>query len=106
MVKLCGITKYFRWLLSKQEDKSLLFLQGYLELTVSKCPCLCFVFGDSSGKNNWKEINDCRSLSRGLPSGQSSVMIIDLHVNTRAKYGASIYVCTLILSKHNKSTKK
>ena len=38
-----------------------------------------------------KEIIDCDSLSRGLISGQSSVMIIGLLVNTGAKYGASTY---------------
>ena len=32
----------------------------------------------------------CESLSRGLASGKSSVMIIGLIVNTGAKYGASI----------------
>ena len=51
---------------------------------------MCFDFGDFSGKNNWKEIIDCESLSRGLASGQNSVMIIGLLVNIGAKYGASI----------------
>ena len=41
-----------------------------------------------------------------LASGQSSVMIIGLIVNTGAKYGAQYMVCTLILSEHNKGIKK
>ena len=69
----------------------MLFLQGYLESTVMNCTCLCFGFSDFSGKNNWKEIIGCESLSWGLASGQSSVVIIGLLVNTGAKYGASIY---------------
>ena len=52
---------------------------------------MCFDFGDFSGKNNWKEIIDCERLLRELASGQGSVMIIGLLVNTGAKYGASIY---------------
>ena len=51
-------------------------------------PLLCFGFVNFSGKNNWKEIIDCESLPWGLASGQSSVMIIDLLVNTGDKYGA------------------
>ena len=69
----------------------MLFLQGDLESIVSRCTCLCFDFGDFSGKNNWKEIIDCERLLRGLASGQGSVMITGLLVNTGAKYGASIY---------------
>ena len=57
-------------------DKNLLFVQSYLESTISKCTCLCFNFGNFSGKNNWKEIIDCESLSWALASGQSSVVIL------------------------------
>ena len=45
------------------------FLQCYLESTVSKFLYLCFGFYDFSGKNSWKEIIDCKILSRGLASG-------------------------------------
>ena len=68
--------------------------------------CMCFDFGDFSGKNIWKKIIDWESLLWGLASEQSSLMIIGLFVNTGAKYGPSIYVCTLILSEHNKGIKK
>ena len=63
----------------------MLLLQGYLESTVNKCTCLCFDFGDFSGKKNWKEITDWESLLQGLASGKGSVMIIGLLVNTVAK---------------------
>ena len=66
---------------------------------------MCFGFGDFSDKNNWKEIISCESLSRGLASGQSSVMKIGLLVNTDAEYGVAIYVYTLILSEHTKGIK-
>ena len=49
--------------------------------------CLCFGFVEFSGKNNWKEIIDCKSSVWGLASGQSSSMIIGLLLNTGAKYG-------------------
>ena len=64
------------------------------------------LFGDSSGKNNWKEIIDCKSLLRGLASRQSSVVIIGLLVNTGAKYGTSKYGFTLIISEDKKGIKK
>ena len=51
--------------------------------------------GDFSRKNNWKEIIDSESLLQELASGQGSVMIIGLLVNTGAKHGALIYgLCT------------
>ena len=37
---------------------------------------------------------------------QSSGVIIGLSVNTETKYGASVYVCTLILTELNKDIKK
>ena len=83
--------KVFQIITLHPRDKNLLFLQGYLKSTVSKYPYLCFGFGDFSGKNNWKEIIDCDSLSRGLASGQSSVMTTGLLVNIWTKYGPSIY---------------
>ena len=87
--------KVFQIITFQPRDIKLLVLQGCLESTVSKCTCLCFGFGDFSGKSNLKEIIGCESLSRGLASGHSSVMIIGLLVNTGAKYGASIYgLCT------------
>ena len=43
------------------------------------------------GKKNWKEIIGRDSLSRGLASGNSSVIIIGLLVKPGAKYGASRY---------------
>ena len=65
--------------------KNLLFLQGYLESTVSKCTCLCFDFGDFSGKKKLKRNNKLgKSLLQGLASGQGSVMIVGLLVNTGA----------------------
>ena len=96
--KIAWYYEVFQIITLQPRDKNLLFLQGYLKSTVSKCMCLCFGFGDFSGKNNWKEIIDCESFSRVLASGQSNVMIIGLLVNTGAKYGASVYVCTLIPS--------
>ena len=56
-----------------------------------KCKCVCFGFSDFSGKINWKKIIGCESLSQGLASGHSSVIIIRLLVNTGAKYVGSIY---------------
>ena len=106
MVKLKWYHKVFQIITLKPYDENLLFLRGYPESTVSKCMFLCFDFGDFSGKNNWKEIIDYKSLSQGLASGQSSVMTTDLLVNTGAKYGASIHVCTFILSEQNKGIKK
>ena len=41
-----------------------------------------------------KQLNrnvDCKSLLQGLASGEGSVMIIGLLVNTGAKFGAAIY---------------
>ena len=81
----------FQIITLRPHDKNLLFPQGYLGSTVSKCTCLCFGFGDFSGKKNWKEIIDCESLLQGLAWGQSSVMTVILPVNTGATYGASIY---------------
>ena len=43
------------------------------------------------GKKHWKEIIGRDSLSRGLASGNSSVIIIGLLVKPGAKYGASRY---------------
>ena len=57
-----------------------------------KCICLCFGFSDLSGKKNLKEIIDCESLSQGLASWHSSVIIIGLLVNTRAKYSVSTWL--------------
>ena len=85
--KIAWYLELFQIITLQPCDKSLLFLQGYLESTVSLCP----VFSDFSGKNNWKEIIVCKSLLRGLASGQSSDMIICLLVNTGAQYGAWIY---------------
>ena len=53
--------------------------------------CLYFDLSGFCWKNNWKEIIGCKSLSQGLASGQTSVMIIGVLVNTGAKYGASIW---------------
>ena len=89
--KIAWYHEVFQIITLHPRDKNLLYLQGYLESTVSKCLLLWFDFGDFSGKNNCKEIIDCESLSRGLASGQSSVMIIGLLVNTEVRYGASIY---------------
>ena len=42
-------------------------------------------------ENTVSKIIDCESLFLGLASGQGSVMIFGLLVNTGAKHGASIY---------------
>ena len=55
------------------------------------CIYLCFGFNDFSREKNWKEIIGRESLSRGLASGNSSVIIIGLLVKPGAKYGASRY---------------
>ena len=81
--KIARYHKVFLIITLHPRDQNLLFLQGYLESTISKCSCLRF--GDFSGKNNWKKIIDCKTFSRGLASVQSSV-IIGLLVNTGAKY--------------------
>ena len=53
--------------------------------------CLYLDLSGFCWKNYWKEIIGSKILSQGVASGQSSVMIIGLLVNTGAKYGASIY---------------
>ena len=55
--------------------------------------CLCLGFSDFSAKNNSTEIIGCKSLSRGLASRHSSIIIIGLLVNTGAEYSASVFDC-------------
>ena len=50
---------------------------------------MSFSFSGFSRKSNWKKIIGSESLSRGLASGNSSVTIVGILVNTGAKYGAS-----------------
>ena len=92
MVKLGDITKYFRLLLSNYVIKTCSFQKViWHQQYASACACLCFGFGDFSGKNNWKKIIDFEIVLRELASGSGSVMIIGLLVNTGAKYVALIY---------------
>ena len=60
--KIAWYHKVFETVTLQPRDKHLLFLKRYLESTVSKCACLYFGFGDFSGKNNCKQIIDCKSV--------------------------------------------